>query len=305
MSFALPDRWVWDFWLADDGDDYHLLYLQAPKSLLDPDLRHHHATIGHAVSTDLVQWEVLGDALGPGPPGAWDDLATWTGSIIRHQGRWHMLYTGASVMDGKLVQRIGIATSLDLTSWRKEDGPAIEVDPRWYETRAEPGWYEEAWRDPWVFAAADGKFHVLITARAPSGPIDGRGVVGHASSPDLSVWEVHPPLSEPGEFGHLEVMQLAAIGDGNVLVFCSQAERVSARRRSRVRGQPDDGVYLVRNVDALGPFDVSRAAPALPSFLYSGRLVQRRGGSLVWLACVDHDGDGRFVGQISDPIPFS
>src|SRR5690606_21128921 len=33
MTLALPDRWVWDFWFARDGDDVHVFYLQAPKSL--------------------------------------------------------------------------------------------------------------------------------------------------------------------------------------------------------------------------------------------------------------------------------
>ena len=48
-----PDHWLWDFWFARDGDDVHVFYLQAPRSLGDPELRHHNATIGHAVSRDL------------------------------------------------------------------------------------------------------------------------------------------------------------------------------------------------------------------------------------------------------------
>ena len=44
----LDDFWVWDSWVADDGDAYHLYFLQAPRSLGDPALRHVHATVGHA-----------------------------------------------------------------------------------------------------------------------------------------------------------------------------------------------------------------------------------------------------------------
>ena len=73
--FALPDDWVWDFWLADDGRQYHLFFLHAPKSLGDPDARHYHASIGHAVSTDLATWTRLDDALGHGRPGDFDELA--------------------------------------------------------------------------------------------------------------------------------------------------------------------------------------------------------------------------------------
>jgi beta-fructofuranosidase len=45
----LADRWVWDFWFAREGPRYHVFFLQAPKSLVDPDLRHWNASVGHAV----------------------------------------------------------------------------------------------------------------------------------------------------------------------------------------------------------------------------------------------------------------
>jgi beta-fructofuranosidase len=37
MTLRLPDKWMWDFWLIRDGMDYHVFYLQAPRSLGDPD----------------------------------------------------------------------------------------------------------------------------------------------------------------------------------------------------------------------------------------------------------------------------
>jgi hypothetical protein len=39
MALQLPDKWVWDFWLIRDAMDYHAFYLQAPRSLGDPELR--------------------------------------------------------------------------------------------------------------------------------------------------------------------------------------------------------------------------------------------------------------------------
>ena len=56
MAFALADSWVWDFWVADDGEQYHLFFLYASRALQDPELRHHRASIGHAVSPDLRSW---------------------------------------------------------------------------------------------------------------------------------------------------------------------------------------------------------------------------------------------------------
>jgi beta-fructofuranosidase len=45
----LDDEWIWDGWIADTGDAYHLFFLTAPRSLGDPALRHEEARIGHAV----------------------------------------------------------------------------------------------------------------------------------------------------------------------------------------------------------------------------------------------------------------
>ena len=216
MGLRLEDKWLWDFWLAQEGPDYHLFYLQAPRSLPDPDLRHWHVSIGHAVSADLRNWEILPDALAPSDGDAWDDYTTWTGSIIRHEGLWYMFYTGAARAEDGLVQRIGFATSADLITWQKYGGnPVLTADPRWYELLDTDLWHDQAWRDPWLFRHPQtGEFHALITARANQGPADERGVIGHARSADLVQWQVEPPLTPPGEFGYLEVPQLVAMANG-------------------------------------------------------------------------------------------
>ncbi|MGA9857734.1 MAG: hypothetical protein WBQ18_07705, partial [Solirubrobacteraceae bacterium] len=89
----LADHWVWDCWIADDGDLYHVFFLKAPRALGDAGLRHDRATIGHASSLDLVDWIYHGTALAPELDG-WDDLALWTGSVVRGDDDvWRMFYT--------------------------------------------------------------------------------------------------------------------------------------------------------------------------------------------------------------------
>ncbi len=307
MTLRLPDKWLWDFWLARDGADYHIFYLQAPRSLENEELRHWNVSIGHAVSRDLRRWEVLPDALKPSSEEAWDDYTTWTGSVVRHAGLWYMFYTGTSHAEDGLVQRIGLATSRDLFNWRKHpDNSLIEADPRWYELLDLDLWPDQAWRDPYVFQHPErGDFHALITARVNEGPADGRGVIGHAQSDDLIKWEVLPPLTEPGNFGQMEVPQLVELQGRYYLLFSSQATVHSARRQTRTRRQPVTGTHYMMADDPLGPFHfttdeflVGDAAGAL----YSGKLVRGPAGVWYFLAFRNYTPDDRFVGELIDPL---
>ena len=134
MTLRLPEHWIWDFWFAQDGDDVHVFYLQAPRSLGDPELRHHNASVGHAVSRDLPRGRCFPTRSGPASRVS-STIATWTGSVLRHGGRWHLAYTGASQAENGMVQRIGLASSDDLVAWRKH-GMVSEADPRWYRRTA-------------------------------------------------------------------------------------------------------------------------------------------------------------------------
>jgi beta-fructofuranosidase len=298
VVLRLADRWVWDSWHADDGEHLHLFYLQAPRSLGDPHLRHWNATVGHAISDDLRRWTVVDDALHPGPPGAWDDLAIWTGSVIAVDGRWMMFYTGCSRREHGLVQRIGAAVSSDLHHWEKlPSNPLLEADDRWYERLDRTRWHDEAWRDPWVFAASDG-FHALVTARVPDGPTWAAGVVGHAWSTDLLTWEVRPPLTPPSGFGQLEVLQTVATDRGHVLLFSYDPDGLPGGGQVR-----RSSTYLAPAAGPLGPFAIEQAVPVGPADTFAGRLVPDRGGQL-HLVAFENGGQDSFVGQVADPVPF-
>jgi beta-fructofuranosidase len=305
----LDDRWVWDFWSVTDGPDHHLFYLQAPRALGDPNLRHHHATIGHAVSRNLRDWRVLADVLGPGPPGSWDDLAVWTGSVIRADRHWAMLYTGIGHRDRGAVQRIGLATSDDLVSWRKHPAnPVLEADERWYELLSAGAWPEQAWRDPWLMSDPEtGGFHALITARAARAHAsDGAGVVAVAHSEDLVHWMVGPPITEPGWYGHLEVPQVSRIGGRWYLTFSVEAERHAAQHPDRIAGRAMRSVRYRVADDPLGPFlaETDHQLVGDPAgSRYAGKIVPSEGRHYL-LAFRCFDPDTGFSGEIDDPVPL-
>lgn len=305
MSFSLPDHWVWDFWVADDGELFHLFFLHAPKSLGDPDLRHRNARIGHATSSDLKNWTSHGQAFPAGEPGSFDGTATWTGCVVRgHDGLWRMYYTGSRFLSADSnanVETIGMLTSLDLFTWTKLPGPISTADPRWYETLGSSSWPEEAWRDPWVFPDADGiTWHMLITARASDGEVMHRGVIGHATSTDMQHWETQPPLSAAGyDFAHLEVLQVVEIEGRHYTIFSCDTPRLAGRLEGEM-----GGVWWMKTDSPTGRFDVGGAKLLAPQDLYAGRLVADRSGRWHLMAFENKVVNGDFAGSIIDPIPI-
>jgi beta-fructofuranosidase len=298
-------NWIWDSWVADDGDHYHLFYLQAPRSLGDPGLRHLAATVGHARSTDLVSWEVLPDALGP-TEGAWDDLSIWTGSTVRgDDGLWHMFYTATSSRGyGVRDQRIGLAVSEDLTHWRKiGTEPLLVADPTWYKTLPEDVTASETWRDPQVFRDPEGDgWHMLITARARTHGQNDDGVLAHARSSDLRTWEIGPPVCDPGHgFGQLEVAQVKEVDGRWVMVFTCHPQEMTRERRSLTG---DYCTWSVPGDSALGPWDVGLARPFTSEpDLFAAPLVRRRDGSWALVGFRNTEPTGVLSFEIIDPVP--
>jgi beta-fructofuranosidase len=306
VSIYLSDKWVWDFWFAQDGADYHIFYLQAPRALGDEHLRHWHVSIGHAVSADLRHWQILPDALVPSTENedAFDSYTTWTGSIIRYQGRWYMFYTGSNRVEKGRIQRVGLATSTDLIKWEKHpSNPLIEADPQWYELIDLDIWHEQTWRDPWVFRHK-GAFHALITGRTNYGPADGRGVIAHARSLDLVQWEVLPPITKPGLFAQMEVPQIISANDRYYLLFSCGSEQLSNQGRNRFENRT--GSYFLYGESSLGPFrylnDELLLGDENGSF-YSGKFVLGPDDDWYLMAFNNYDKDGNFIGGITDPMP--
>ena len=138
LMFALPESWVWDFWFADDGQKYHLFFLYASKALQGP--RSPGTTgprSGTRSSTDLTNWTRVDRRRScTATPAAFDDLATWTGSVTRHpDGTWYLFYTGARLR--RRPERADASATPPpptCTTGPSRARPSRSADDRWYET---------------------------------------------------------------------------------------------------------------------------------------------------------------------------
>ena len=306
MALRLVDKWIWDTWFAFDGENHHVFYLQASRALGDPNRRHRNVNVGHAISADLKNWTQVVDALTPSESPAFDSWTTWTGSVVRDHaaGVWRMFYTGTSREDGGERQTVGVATSMDLLVWEKVSGnPVAAADPRWYQT-LKSGFTNEPFRDPWVFKLPGEQNWTMLTTAADSHASDQqqRGLMGVAKSADLIQWEVQPPLGKSGQgFGETEVFQFEIVDGIPILLFCCGPIWLSQERRNA--GELG-GVYSLAVSADLSDVDFNRATLFPDTTLYASRLVQGKDGGWNLLAFVN-EVDGKFVGELSDPIPVT
>ncbi|MGY6549173.1 MAG: levansucrase [Roseinatronobacter sp.] len=312
MVLALEHHWVWDSWYAHDGDKWHVFFLKADKSLINPELRHFNVTQGHAVSDDLVNWEDLGTCLTPSPGPAWDDFTTWTGSVVRDDaGLWHLFYTGTSKADQGLYQRIGHATSDDLHTWQRlGDGLCLDLtgpNAAAYEADLAKGlWPHRAMRDPWVMRNPDGHgWLMFFTARASgiTEPNAG-GAIGLATSDDLMTWTLQSPVFVGG-YGQLEVPQVFEVAGRWYCLFCTAAEHFCAEQAATIPGGPVTGNHYLMADSPLGPWTIAPGPfldGALPCRRYAARIVETP-AALRLMGFADTGADGQFEGVILDPEP--
>jgi hypothetical protein len=122
-----------DFAFIDAGDAWHIFYTRQYGTPNYTD-RTNTRRIGHAVSTDqhLSSWTIVDRSEIQVREGrVWDNLHVWAPSIVRQGITYYMFYTGVQLdtleQDPQLktseIQRIGIATSVDLNNWAQDAEP--------------------------------------------------------------------------------------------------------------------------------------------------------------------------------------
>jgi beta-fructofuranosidase len=269
---------LWDIWLYQEGDQYHMFYLGTAV-----DLRQWNH-IGHVVSRDLIHWERRKLVPTIGTEGAWDHTPTLTGTTVGHQGRYYMFY-GA---DG-VPQRIGVMLSNDLDNWRKYEGnPLLEPAPPYYQTALSdelPLWYVD-WRDPCVvWDAAAGQYDALICARMASLSPGLGNCIARAVSKDLLHWDLAPPAAVLENFIQAELPDYFEMGGRHYLLFSSVDGRGAAR--STPSREWASGIFYVSSDQRHGEY----RPPSDPLLLgaghgrhegYAGRTIPFEDGRLLY-----------------------
>lgn len=227
--YAVEGQYIWDSWIVEDEGVLHRYALSAPKKGYTPNQRHEHAFVRHAVSNDEgLTWKDLGPAITPQPQGTWPDHVVWTSSVMLHKNdqgekEFLMFITGRSEADG-LTQRIGLTRSRDGHHFSV---PTVILSPSetmGYDITDDDG-IIMAWRDPFLIQdPADGRWHMLFSAKSKDSCGVIRPTVGHAVAEDedrrFTHWTLRPPMTLPQYYRQVEVPYMLH-RDGKYYLFVS------------------------------------------------------------------------------------
>jgi beta-fructofuranosidase len=276
---------------------YHLFHLVLPN----------HDFVAHAISDNGLNWRRIDNALFIGNPGSWDDLMLWTMHVSadpNRPGGWRMFYTGLTRRDQGRKQRIGLALSDDLYTWRKADsnwqdlrGPTdpelvkaaraklptgfsdnirsrfdetscfpLQPDPEHYEAsvNGERGWI--SFRDPFFYCDQEQSL-LLAAARTSDGPLARRGCVAAMEEVTPNCFQARPPLFAPEWYDDIEVPNLMKVDDEFYLIG-------SIREDAKIR------YWNASSID--GPWRNYYDNVLLPAGNYAGRVCRDDSGLLLW-----------------------
>ena len=179
-KFAEPGGYVVDHAIIEKDGLYHLIYIRGAAVTNWPEFPEFN--FGHAISHDLVNWQVEKPVLQTLESGI-ESFQVWAPHIIKHKGKYWNFYTG---VNDSACQAICLATSNDLYNWeRHENNPLITSLPWGL-------WDTLHWsdcRDPMILK--DGKmFYCYYTAaRINPETEQPENCLGIASSDDLLNWK--------------------------------------------------------------------------------------------------------------------
>jgi hypothetical protein len=198
-----------DFAIVRLGTTTHLFYTRQYST---PNYDDHTNTrsIGHAISIDrnLASWTLVNRAAIAARPGhIWDNLHVWAPCVVSQNGTWYMFYAGVQYdtvtttpqLVTTEIQRIGVATSTDLYTWKQDETPVLAAKqvPWTYQDSTARGNGGVGWqfRDPEVVPDPDRPGEWLMYFVAMDSTL-ARFVVGVAGTEggDLRNWHSIAPI---------------------------------------------------------------------------------------------------------------
>lgn len=147
-------------------------------------------TLGHAVSTDLVNWEIQAPVL-TSAEGEFDDYQVWSPAVVEFGGKYWMFYTGVNF---NIAQAICLAVSDDLYNWERVKGNPVLTPGKWCP------WDASKWsncRDSMIFKDDDGTFYMYYCSSFINKDGLEKPAVGTAVSKDLINWTDKGPIWLP------------------------------------------------------------------------------------------------------------
>lgn len=187
---------MWDNWYIVKDESVHLFHLQGVLNGFDYPQSTNLRGFGHAVSGDLMHWSEEAEVLSLYNKNLENEADfRYTGCTIENEGKYYTFYT----MRKWAGQRIGVAVSDDLFSWKEYEGnPVIVPDKRWFITFSEnsrtgnhPNWDRVDCRDMVVVKdkTGNGFYGYFVSSSDVMGLTSPTSVVGIAYSTDLYHWE--------------------------------------------------------------------------------------------------------------------
>jgi len=175
---------VADFGVAQKDGRCHFYYIERRLQEGTPFYPGNEIYFGHASTANLFDWEVH-DPVMLIRPGTWEGAHVWAPSILFHEGRYVMAYTG---INRYISQDVGLAYSTDLFEWERD--PNNPISP--CKGKGWAFWHEDrisSCRDPHIFEY-EGRIWIAYTANTR----EGASCIALISSTDLVKWEDHGPI---------------------------------------------------------------------------------------------------------------
>ena len=154
-------------------DDFKVLYLQE----FDNNMSYRFHPIWAVSTVDGANYESLGEILPFGSNDYQQDAALGTGCCFEKDGTYYIYYTGHNG-NCKYREAVMRATSTDFKTWTK--------DELWQLNGPDFGYSANDFRDPQIFVADDGLYHMVIATYPEWG---GDPCFAEFKSNDLKNWE--------------------------------------------------------------------------------------------------------------------